>query len=424
MTAHDPAMSRMAARLSEPVKAPGHSLNGIEAEKLAKRLVVFTPGGREIDAMVARARIALPGLASAAVVHRVVSHNPDSLWAIARKRHFDSTNPKGEGFVAFLMLNDAGMRQLMAGELDATNPDLSLIAAQNEKPAGIYVWAVFAPRVLVGGVPLVFEKISTPNYLDADLYSRGVTVEGYRFLDSLGFERGARYGGVENGHMHMFRRRAAAAEQKASPLYDGYHGAAPEKAIAVTVARTIEDMMRVVAMRSAVYIGEQECPYDEEFDGNDFTGTNLLGYVGNEPAGCIRIRYFADFAKIERLAVRKEFRNTRLSFHLVRAAIDLCRAKGYQRLYGHAQKRLVKFWGRFGFEVLAGGRELVFSDFDYVEMVMETERDPAAIAIGQDPYIVIRPEGRWHHPGILERSSGRAVTRPSVDVDTARRTSA
>ena len=129
--------------------------------------------------------------------------------------------------------------------------------------------------------------------------------------------------------------------------------------------------MRIVAMRSAVYIGEQECPYDEEFDGNDFTGTNLLGYVGDEPAGCIRVRYFADFAKIERLAVRKEFRNTRLSFQLVRAAIELCRAKGYQRLYGHAQKRLVKFWSRFGFEVLEGGRELVFSDFDYVEMVMK-----------------------------------------------------
>lgn len=422
MTAHDPAMSRMAARLNQPAKAPGHSLNGIDAEKLAKRLVVFTPGGKEIDAMVARARVSLPGIASAAVVHRIVSHNPDSLWAISRKQHFDSAEPKGEGFVAFLMLNHAGMEQLIAGKLDASNPDLSLIASQNEKPAGIYVWAVFAPRVLVGGVPLVFEKISTPNYQGTNLYSRGVTVDGYRFLDSLGFDRGASYGGITNSHMHIFRRSAPPAEPVKHPSYDGYHGAKSEKAIAVTVARTIDDMMRVVAMRSAVYIGEQECPYDEEFDGNDFTGTNLLGYIGNEPAGCIRVRYFADFAKIERLAVRKEFRNTRLSFHLVRAAIDLCRAKGYERLYGHAQKRLVNFWSRFGFEVLEGGRELVFSDFDYVEMVMKTQRDPAAVAIGQDPYVVIRPEGRWHQPGILERSSSRAVTRPSVDV--ASRTSA
>jgi predicted GNAT family N-acyltransferase len=415
MTAHDPAMGRMAARLNEPVKLPGHSLNGIDTQKLARRLVVFTPAGREIDALVARARVALPGLAQASVVHRIVSHNPDTLWAIARRSHFDSAAPKGEGFLAFLPLNHDGMQRLIAGKLDASDPDLSLVTAQHEKPAGIYVWAAFAPGVLVGGIPLAFEKIWTPTYRDADLFSRGITVDGYRFLDALGFERGAGYGGVKNAHMHMFRR-SAASEREGRPLYDGYRGAAASPtAISVTVARTIEDMMRIVAMRSAVYIGEQECPYDEEFDGNDFTGTNLLGYVGDEPAGCIRVRYFADFAKIERLAVRKEFRNTRLSFQLVRAAIELCRTKGYQRLYGHAQKRLVKFWSRFGFEVLEGGRELVFSDFDYVEMVMSTPRDPKAIAIGQDPYVVIRPEGRWHIPGVLEASSKRPVSRPSVD---------
>jgi predicted GNAT family N-acyltransferase len=414
MTAHDPSMGRLAARLNEPLRPPGHSLTGIDTQKLARRLVVFTPGGREIDALVARARIALPGLAQASVVHRVVSHNPDVLWAIARRQRFDSAAPKGEGFLAFLPLNHAGMQQLIAGRFDAANPDIALITGQHEKPAGIYVWAAYAPGVLVGGVPLALEKVATPTYRDADLYSRGVTVDGYRFLDSLGFERGASYGGVKNSHMHMFRRSTPAESEK-RPLYDSYRRGASKTALSVTLARTIEDMMRIVAMRSAVYIGEQECPYDEEFDGNDFTGTNLLGYIGDEPAGCIRVRYFADFAKIERLAVRKEFRTTRLSFHLVRAAVELCRAKGYQRLYGHAQKRLVKFWSRFGFEILEGGQELVFSDFDYVEMVMKTPRDANAIAIGQDPYVVIRPEGRWHTPGVLEASRVRAVSRPSVD---------
>jgi predicted GNAT family N-acyltransferase len=414
MTAHDPAISRVAARLSEPVQLPGHSLNGIDTQKIARRLVVFTPGGREIDALVARARVALPGLAQSSVVHRVVSHNPDALWAIARRQQFNSAAPAGEGFLAFLPLNHEGMKQLIAGRFDASNPDLSLVTAQHEKPAGIYVWAAFAPGVLVGGIPLALEKVWTPMYRDADLYSRGITVDGYRFLDALGFTRGASYGGVANAHMHQFHR-APVSERQKPPLYDSYRGNAAKNTIAVTVARSIDDMMRIVAMRSAVYIGEQECPYDEEFDGNDFTGTNLLGYVGNEPAGCIRVRYFADFAKIERLAVRKEYRNTRLSFKLVRAAIELCRTKGYQKLYGHAQKRLVNFWSRFGFEVLEGGQELVFSDFDYVEMVMSTPRDPKAIAIGQDPYVVIRPEGRWHVPGVLEVSSKRPVSRPSVD---------
>jgi hypothetical protein len=126
------------------------------------------------------------------------------------------------------------------------------------------------------------------------------------------------------------------------------------------------------------------------------------------------MRFFADFVKIERLAVRKEFRRTRMAFQLVNAGIEFCQMKGYRRLYGHAQKRLVNFWSRFGFRQFEGGRELVFSDFDYVEMVAEIDRHPDAISIGADPYVIIRPEGRWHEPGILERSSARDVTRPSV----------
>src|SRR4051795_4066449 len=153
------------------------------------------------------------------------------------------------------------------------------------------------------------------------------------------------------------------------------HGTRPPnpspRAITIRLARDPNDLTLVIAIRSAVYLAEQDCPIEEEFDGNDFCAAHLLGYVGNEPAGCLRIRYFADFAKIERLAVRREFRNTRLSFQIVRAGIELCRAKGYQRLYGHSQKRLLKFWGRFGFRPLEGAQEFVFSDFDYVEIVLD-----------------------------------------------------
>lgn len=55
------------------------------------------------------------------------------------------------------------------------------------------------------------------------------------------------------------------------------------------------------------------------------------------------MRFFADFAKLERLAVRRAYRRSGLAFALVRAGIELSRVKGYQRIYGHAQKRLVPF---------------------------------------------------------------------------------
>lgn len=413
MTIHDPKMTRAADTLAQPPHPAKHPLPADNLDQFARGLVIFTPAGREIDALVARARVDLTGLARTEVVHRVISQNPDSMWAIARREKFDPASPAGEGFIAFLMLNEAGVKHLVDGTFDASNPDPELLSPQSERPAGIYVWCMHARHGLAAGIPLAFEKMWTPLYRDADIYARAVTADGQRFLETLGFRRGASYRGVSAPHLHTYRRARAIPNEL--PPYDRYRPDAKEKELSVTIARSIEDMMRVISIRSAVYIAEQECPYLEEFDGNDFCATHLLGYIGNEPTGCLRIRYFAGFAKIERLAVRKEFRNTRLSFHLVRAAIELCRVKGYQVLYGHSQKRLVNFWSRFGFRPIEGVPEFVFSDFDYVEIRLNAERHPQAITIGVDPYVMIRPEGRWHLPGILEASSSRPVTRPSVE---------
>lgn len=206
------------------------------------------------------------------------------------------------------------------------------------------------------------------------------------------------------------------------PLYDSYDSElarSDSKRYGIKVARSLSDMMKVVSIRSAVYISEQDCPYDEEFDGNDFCSTHFIGYIGNEPAACLRARFFADFAKLERLAVRHEFRRSRLSFKIVKAGIEFARTKGYRRIYGHAQDRLVSFWSTFGARPMEGrDRQLVFSDFSYTEMLLEAEQHPDAITLESDPYLLIRPEGKWHESGILEQSAVRDATSPLRQVGT------
>ncbi|MDP2733270.1 MAG: GNAT family N-acetyltransferase [Hoeflea sp.] len=212
--------------------------------------------------------------------------------------------------------------------------------------------------------------------------------------------------------------------REARPLYDSY--VPPDRAAknggkpyGIKVARTVNDLMQVFAIRAAVFMSEQSCPYDEEFDGNDLCAAHLIGYVGTEPVACIRARFFADFAKLERLAVRHEYRSTRLSFKMVWAGIELARKKGYSRIYGHAQDRLVNFWSRFGAKPMQGRRKLVFSDFAYTEMLLETEPAPDAITLDSDPYQIIRPEGAWHQPGVLDESADRDATSPLRDLKAA-----
>src|ERR1700755_3692813 len=88
-----------------------------------------------------------------------------------------------------------------------------------------------------------------------------------------------------------------------------------QRAISIRIARDPNDLMLVTAIRSAVYLAEQDCPIEEEFDGNDLCAAHFLGYIGNEPAGCLRARFFGQLAKIERLAGRGDTLPTHAGVH-------------------------------------------------------------------------------------------------------------
>lgn len=177
----------------------------------------------------------------------------------------------------------------------------------------------------------------------------------------------------------------------------------------VTTAKTIEDIMRVTTIRAAVYMAEQDCPYEEEFDGNDFCATHLIGWVNGEPVACMRLRYFGGFAKMERVAVKARYRKTKIAFKMIRAGIDHCARKGFTKIIGHARDELIPLYRMFGFYVPEKARSLVFSDYSYTEMVRDVELPENAITLEYDPYAIIRPEGDWDRPGVLEASVDRAT---------------
>lgn len=413
MNAHVRRVTQVAENPENAVRPARYHLGSPESSKVSQRFVVFSPTPEDIDRLLPQARADMGGGAPTEVVHRVFRHNPDCMWAIARRDSFSAGVTRAEGYVAFLMLNQAGMDALFDGILKPANPDLSFLCRQTEIPAGIYGWGVFARGMLAGGIPLVYEKIATPRYRGVPVYSRAATVEGRRNMESMGFVRGATYGGRVRSDLYVLQRGNVV--RAGHPIYDTYVQGGPANAVTVTVARSLEDLMRVISIRGAVYVGEQECPYAEEFDGNDLTGINLLGYVGDEPVGCLRIRCFADFAKLERLAVRKEFRKLRLGTMLMQAGVEFCRSKGYRCVYGRAEKNLLGYYRKLGWRALEGNRRVVFSDHEYIEIVFEACPRPDAITLASDPYTLMRPEGRWHVPGVLERSALRPAKKASAN---------
>ena len=158
------------------------------------------------------------------------------MFAVARKSRFNPDAPSGEGFIAILPLNSRGLKSLALDALNTAQSRHPFIARPGERPAGIYMWGVFAPGPLAAGMALFMEEIASPRYAGVDLYSRPNTDVGRRFNEVLGLTQGAKIEGIEAPHLWVFPR----APQK--PLYDSYSPDAAPGEIGVTVARTFEDL--------------------------------------------------------------------------------------------------------------------------------------------------------------------------------------
>lgn len=179
--------------------------------------------------------------------------------------------------------------------------------------------------------------------------------------------------------------------------------------IDVSVVRSIDELFCVSSIRARVYQNEQNCPYSEEFDGNDVSGaTHLLAKKNGEPIGTIRLRWFADFMKAERIAVVEAERAGSAVFALMYASCLMGQRKGYRTMIGHAERRVARFWKRTGIATPRADRsEFGFSGQRFVEVECDIEQTADRLGINADPMVINRPEGQWDTPGILEAGAAQ-----------------
>jgi len=108
------------------------------------------------------------------------------------------------------------------------------------------------------------------------------------------------------------------------------------------------DLEKVFAIRREVFVGEQNCPPELEWEFED-ESTHFLATVDGEPAGASRWRKTDKGYKLERFAVLSKFRGFGAGQALVQAVLnDLPADAAY--IYMHAQLPAITLYERFGFE--------------------------------------------------------------------------
>lgn len=135
------------------------------------------------------------------------------------------------------------------------------------------------------------------------------------------------------------------------------------RTLTITPVASDADWEAVIGIRTAVFIGEQRCPPEEEWDAYDApeargrTAHHLLARVDGAPAGTARW-YVRDEGTptvwMGRFAVLPAYRGTGVGRALVARALADARAAGHGRFALHAQAHLAAFYAAFGFAAEGG----------------------------------------------------------------------
>jgi hypothetical protein len=175
--------------------------------------------------------------------------------------------------------------------------------------------------------------------------------------------------------------------------------------IRIRVVTTADQFMHAIAIRAICFMEDTGLTADQAIDGNDYQATHVLVYANQEPIGAARIRWFRDFAKIERTAFRSAYRNPRILKRSAEFIFDHVAKKGYQQLITHAEPKYARVWEMLlGFKRVAGRPQVTTEGHEpYIELVKTLSPPPDAITLQTHPKVLFRIEGQWETPSAFEQ---------------------
>jgi predicted GNAT family N-acyltransferase len=145
----------------------------------------------------------------------------------------------------------------------------------------------------------------------------------------------------------------------------------PMAQMEVTPVQSDDEWEQVRSIREQVFIEEQECPPEEEWDGHDATSRHVLGQVDGDAVATARWRTVPHdeeiVAKLERFAVRSDHRGQGYGTQLVQYVLEDARCAGFDTFLVHAQSHLEDWYKDLGF--VSTGRTFEEAGIPHVEMV-------------------------------------------------------
>ncbi len=119
-----------------------------------------------------------------------------------------------------------------------------------------------------------------------------------------------------------------------------------EKKIMIRLTDWEKDKAALRAIRSQVFIKEQNVPEDMEWDEFDASATHFIALKNDQPIACARLK--AD-GQIGRMAVLADYRNKGTGIKLLQFVLQTSAEKNINEVYLHAQVTAIAFYEKHGF---------------------------------------------------------------------------
>ena len=135
---------------------------------------------------------------------------------------------------------------------------------------------------------------------------------------------------------------------------------------------TLEELYTLLALRSEVFVVEQDCVY-QDIDQKDQKALHILGYVEDNLVAYARGFKPGDYFKeaaIGRVVVAMDYRKSNYGHEIVDAAIDAVLERwGPGPIKLSAQTYLIAFYRKHGFETT--GQEYLEDGIPHIAMIKE-----------------------------------------------------
>ncbi len=123
--------------------------------------------------------------------------------------------------------------------------------------------------------------------------------------------------------------------------------------IIIKIVESDQELKDAQEVRKKVFQEEQKIDTELDFDGKDDVSDHIIVYVENVPTGTARIRYLnekKETAKIERVAVLKEYRNLKIGNQIMEYLHNFLKEHGIEKAKLESQEHAKGFYEKLGYE--------------------------------------------------------------------------